>query len=646
MKKTKNLLYGKLLSGFPGLMAVLLLSFSLILACDDGSGNTTPNTNRITTVTITGTAKVGQVLTAMAKDESGSAVTDATFRWKSSGSENDEYADISNATASAYTPAEADEGKYIKVEAKNNATTTAVLSAEAKGPVTAADDGNNKPLTGTVSITGKAEVYRTLTVDLSGLSKPAASYQWEWQIADTSDGSYSDIPNAIEETYTLTSEDKGKYIKVTVTHIDYYTGNGTRFTSEATGPVASFTINLSGLDGIYEKIYEEFATLPENTPETPNTVAFNLNNSNLNPLFVHIDWAVKSEDAGGKYVILDFSGCTVLDDEIPKSGSDPIFGEYDSSNSKDNIYIKGYILPATLTKIGDKAFYGYEHLASVIIPASVNSIGGEAFAGCNGLTSVTIGNGVISIGYRTFYDCSSLTGIIIPDSVTDIGDEAFYGYTSLTSVAIPAGVTSIGSGAFSGCTSLTGITVAAGNANYASEDGVLFNHAKTTLICYPTSKTGDMYTIPSGVTSIGSGAFNGCAGLTGIIIPDSVTDIGREAFYGCTGLTSVTSGNGLISIGNCVTSIGIGAFYGCAGLTSVIIPASVTSIGGGAFAGCTSLTSVTFAGSNTVITEGSTATFPGGDSLLTAGGASESPYKMTEGTYTRETNGSTWTKTT
>ena len=125
--------------------------------------------------------------------------------------------------------------------------------------------------------------------------------------------------------------------------------------------------------------------------------------------------------------------------------------------------------------------------------------------------------------------------------------------STATYAEIPSGVTSIGGGAFYGCSKLTSIT------------------------------------LPSSLTSIGGGnntggVFQGCTGLKSITVPSSLTTIGNQAFYECTILKSISI--------PAVTSIGNQAFYGCTALTSITIPA-VTSIGNQAFYGCTKL-QVTF----------------------------------------------------
>ncbi len=134
--------------------------------------------------------------------------------------------------------------------------------------------------------------------------------------------------------------------------------------------------------------------------------------------------------------------------------------------------------------------------------------------------------------------------VVIPSTlggypVTSIGREALSFCYSITSITIPDSVTSIGIWAFLNCSNLTGITVGENNTAYTSEDGVLFDKAKTIIIQYPIGKTDTVYTIPDSVTSIGSGAFRECITLTSITIPDSVTSVENYAFEFCSSLTDV-----------------------------------------------------------------------------------------------------------
>ena len=276
-------------------------------------------------------------------------------------------------------------------------------------------------------------------------------------------------------------------------------------------------------------------------------------------------------------------------------------------------------------------FNGCKRLTSLAIPNGVTRIERCTFQGCTALTSVTIPDSVVSMGYSAFYECSSLTSITVPDGIqielsdrwsdgqfygcsglrqirgdasavaiiagqcssdsytvtilsgTTIGENAFANRTGMTSITIADSVTSISTSAFYDCSGLASITVDSNNANFSSQDGILYNKAKTEIVYVPSEIQGEI-AIPNGITTIKGSTFAYCTGITSITIPNSVTSIGYRAFYGA-GLTSIT-------IPDSVTSIGPYAFEDCTGLTSLTISNSVSSVGDGAFRGCTGLTTV------------------------------------------------------
>ena len=86
---------------------------------------------------------------------------------------------------------------------------------------------------------------------------------------------------------------------------------------------------------------------------------------------------------------------------------------------------KNYIIPNSVTNIGDAAFWGCSSLTNINIPNSVTNIGDYAFGECSSLTNINIPNSVTNIGDAAFWGCSSLTNINIPNSVTNIGNEVF-----------------------------------------------------------------------------------------------------------------------------------------------------------------------------------------------------------------------------
>ena len=54
-------------------------------------------------------------------------------------------------------------------------------------------------------------------IKLDGVPTGDVTYTYKWQIANSADGDYTDIPNAINATYQPSSNDKGKWIRCIVT---------------------------------------------------------------------------------------------------------------------------------------------------------------------------------------------------------------------------------------------------------------------------------------------------------------------------------------------------------------------------------------------------------------------------------------------
>ncbi|MGN0480119.1 MAG: leucine-rich repeat protein, partial [Lachnospiraceae bacterium] len=262
----------------------------------------------------------------------------------------------------------------------------------------------------------------------------------------------------------------------------------------------------------------------------------------------------------GEWAFCNCSSLTSI--EIPSSVTSIGISAFSYCTSLTSIKI-----PGSVTSIGNSAFWDCSSLNRLEIPSGVKVIGNNAFCGCRSLTGIEISSSVTSIGNSVFSGCSSLTSIVvasdnsvydsrdncnaiiktkdntlvvgckntqIPGSVTSIGNYAFEDCTGLTSIEIPSGVTSIRSYAFGGCSNLTNIVVASDNSVYDSRDNcnAIIKTEDNTLVvgCKNTQ-------IPSSVENIGSSAFYGCTGLTGIKIPSSVTSIGSYAFYNCNNLT-------------------------------------------------------------------------------------------------------------
>ena len=221
-------------------------------------------------------------------------------------------------------------------------------------------------------------------------------------------------------------------------------------------------------------------------------------------------------------------------------------------------------IPASVTSIGESAFFECESLTSVTFAegSQLESIGNDVFDD-TGLTSIEIPASVTSIGAAAFYDCQDLTSVTFAEGsqLESIGNNAFQNCHNLTSITIPASVTSIGSSVFQDCVYLASMAVADGNTVYDSRNGCnAIIETLTNKLIYGCSNS----TIPTSVTSIGDRAFHNCSYLTSITIPASVTSIGMRAFGICTNLATVT-----VYAPSC--SLGEDAFASCFILANIYV---------------------------------------------------------------------------
>ena len=224
-----------------------------------------------------------------------------------------------------------------------------------------------------------------------------------------------------------------------------------------------------------------------------------------------------------------------------------------------NQYLENLVIPNTV-EIDRGGIENLPNLKTVTVEAGAASIGG--FGGCWQLETVVLPDTIKVIGEEAFSSCQNITSIDLPDQLEIIEQNAF-SYSGLEDLHIPASVREIGSGAFTSCEELLEITVDGSNAYYeADADGVLFTKDKETLLLYPPGKSGSHYSVPEGVTTISSGAFDS-AMLTSIELPDSLEIIEGRAFNEC----QITT----IHLPEYVHQVDANAFYGCFDLQSITV---------------------------------------------------------------------------
>ena len=201
----------------------------------------TTNTPATGEPTITGTAQVGETLTAVTTgiaDDDGLTTSTFSYQWVANDGTTD--TDIAGATDATYTLVADDAGKTIKVrvivtdDLGNETTLTSTATDEVGFAVQ--QQTTNTPATGEPTITGTAQVGQTLIVNITGIADDdgldSAVFAYQWLSDD------AEIGGATGSNYTLVDDDEGRTIKVRGTVTDD-AENETTLTSAATETVAA-----------------------------------------------------------------------------------------------------------------------------------------------------------------------------------------------------------------------------------------------------------------------------------------------------------------------------------------------------------------------------------------------------------------------
>lgn len=256
--------------------------------------------------------------------------------------------------------------------------------------------------------------------------------------------------------------------------------------------------------------------------------------------------------------------------------------------------------------VPERMFSGCENLTEINFHEGLTSIGRYAFGSSREIVGYEYGDEQELVPVYRNFSATALENVTLPNGYISIDADAFKDCAALTAVTLSkeTEISFDRNTPFAGCTSFAAY-VADNSDYYAVTDGVLYNKSSTALIAVPVTATsltlhGTVTAIAdgalagvniesitlTGIQSVGKYAFADITGITSVTLPSGLTEIPAGLFDGCLELTAVSAADNFAS----VTKIGEYAFRDCAKLTA-FGAANVTEVGSGAFknSGLTSL---------------------------------------------------------
>lgn len=232
------------------------------------------------------------------------------------------------------------------------------------------------------------------------------------------------------------------------------------------------------------------------------------------------------------------------------------------------------VLPPSVKSLGQNAFMYCTSLKSINLPVTQKTLPVGLFEGCTALESIELPATLTTISTDVFYGCTKLANVSLHEGLTTIGTRAFFN-CKLAEITIPSTVTSIGSGAFKGNPTVS-VNWLPASCSIGTDDSSPF---------YSTSSKITSFTFGDSVQIIPAYLCKNMTLLETVVLPPTVTSIGQQAFMYCTNLKAMEFPKGIKTVATSVLE-------GCTALQSVVIPSTVTTINQDAFYGCSGLQSI------------------------------------------------------
>lgn len=119
---------------------------------------------------------------------------------------------------------------------------------------------------------------------------------------------------------------------------------------------------------------------------------------------------------------------------------------------RECVALKSLSIPAYVTEIGARAFYGCVALETLVFEADskLANIADGAFMKCSALKSVELPAALQTIGVGAFFECVALESVIVNEGTVEIGNQAFQNCKVLAEVKLPTTLENVGTYAFHG----------------------------------------------------------------------------------------------------------------------------------------------------------------------------------------------------